>query len=331
MKLITDEEINLFKKFLNTHDTFIVAGHKEPDGDCISSSIGITSILKKLNKPYQLVSAGPFKRPETKCYENLFAKKIVFPTTEKKIGLIIVDCGEIQRLGDIFPTDNISLTLSKLDIFIIDHHKTSNPETDFYIIDSETPAAACLVQQLYEKIIGKIEKEIAELLFFGISTDTGYFRFLGENSAEVFKAVARLIDYGVSPRIIYDKMNSGKPYSTRKLLGITLNHTERYFDGKLAITYENMEDTHKYGLEGRDSDSLYQLLLSSADVEAVVFIRQENDQNCTMGFRSKDKIDVSTVAAKFGGGGHKNASGCSTQGTIENLIPKIIEEFEKIF
>ena len=109
-----------------------------------------------------------------------------------------------------------------------------------------------------------------------------------------------------------------------------LNHAEAYLDGKLIVTYETLEDTKKYGQEGRDSDALYSALLAIKNVEAVVFVRQETDSNCTAGLRSKDRVDVSSVAAKFGGGGHKNASGLSTQGKIETLIPAIVKEFARI-
>ena len=90
------------------------------------------------------------------------------------------------------------------------------------------------------------------------------------------------------------------------------------------------EDTKKWGQEGRDTDALYSTLLCIEGVEAVVFLRQETETNCTGGLRSKDKVDVSAVAAKFGGGGHKNASGLSTQGKIETLIPAIVKEFARI-
>ena len=109
-----------------------------------------------------------------------------------------------------------------------------------------------------------------------------------------------------------------------------LERAEQKFGGKLIVTCETQEDTRKYAAEGRDSDSMYQLLLSVDNVEAVVFIRQETDHSCTAGFRSRGDIDVSAIAAHFGGGGHKNAAGLSTEGTIDTLLPKILEEFSHI-
>lgn len=327
MKEIQENNIQEFKDFISNHQYFYVIGHKEPDGDCIASCLGIADILKKSNKEYKLLSAGPFKRPEIKKFEKQFSNKTDFLDNKDReiTGLIILDCSELSRLGE------IDGDLSGLDIFVIDHHKTSNlPENAKGFIDSEAPACAYLVQIFYEKILGKIPLKLANILFFGLSTDTGYFRFLSKDSAEVFMAAARLVSYGVEPRMIYNEINSGKPYSTRQLLGVLLSKAERYLDGKLVITYETLEDTKKYGSEGRDSDALYQLLLSSQDVEAAVFLRQDTISTCTGGFRSVDKIDVSQVAAKFGGGGHKNASGMSTDGKIENLIPLIVKEFAKI-
>ena len=328
MKIITDEQAQQFKDFVQAYDSFIIVGHKEPDGDCIASSLGVAAILKKLGKPYQLISAGPFKRTEIKDYEKLFGRQATLLQTGKKTALIIVDCGEFKRIGEIFSQDTLITDMSTLPTFFIDHHKTSSPESQTYIIEPTSPATSYLVQQLYEKLVGPLDKDTAQILFFGLCTDTGYFRFLEENSSDIFMAAARMVEAGVSPRTTYDTMTSGKPFSTRKLLGVLLERSTQYYDGKLIITYETQDDTRRYGGEGRDSDSLYQLLLSCVGVEVVVFIRQETEQSCTMGLRSKDQVDVSTVAASFGGGGHKNASGCSTPGTIDELIPKLLAEFE---
>jgi len=327
MKILTAEQIALFRAFINDHSFFLIIGHKEPDGDCISSCLGMASLLKKIGKPFQLLSAGPFKRQEIKKQEHLFSSEMQFMTQDERdsTGLIIVDCSEISRLGD------IDGDFSDLDAFVIDHHKTSECGADTKaIIDPSSPAASCLVQMLYEQTVGPLDEETAKTLFFGMATDTGFFRFLTADSAEVFKSTARMIEAGANPRVTYDEITSGKPYQTRKLLGIMLDRAEQYYNGKLIVTYETMEDTRKYGSEGRDSDALYQLLLAVENVEAVAFIRQETENSCTAGFRSRDNVDVSAVAASFGGGGHKNASGMSVEGRLETLIPEICKIFARI-
>lgn len=323
---LTKEQADSFMSFVERHDSFLIAGHKEPDGDCIASSLGISYILKHLNKPHLLLNAGPFKRTEIKKYAGLFTKNIPFMTKEEseKCGLIIVDCSEMQRLGE------LEGNIKGLDTFIVDHHKTADTSLPNTIIDSSCPAAALLVQQLYEAIVGKPSQKEADTLFFGISTDTGFFRYLNEKDGEVFQAASRLVQAGTSPRKTYQEMTGGKPWNTRKLLGIMLDRAELHCNGKLVTTYEKIEDTHKYGQDGRDSDALYTLMLAVEGVEAVLFLRQETEENCTVGFRSRDKCDVSAIASKFGGGGHKNASGASIQGRIETLLPAIIKEFSKV-
>ncbi|MCQ2587322.1 MAG: bifunctional oligoribonuclease/PAP phosphatase NrnA [Treponema sp.] len=327
--IIPQNYINEFSDFISSHDFFYVIGHKEPDGDCIASCLGVSEILKTFNKEHLLLSAGPFKRNEIIQYESLFTNEMPFQNDDerKKTGLIIVDCSEIQRLGE------IEGDFKELDTFVIDHHKTSElPDNMKGYVNPAAPACAYLVQLFYEELIGPLKSELAKIIFFGISTDTGFFRFLSTSpeSADILSACSRLVTYGADPRSIYTEINSGKPYSTRKLLGILLNKAERYLDNRLVITYETMEDTKKYGIDGRDSDALYQLLLSAKDVEAVVFLRQDTPTTCTGGFRSQDKVDVSLVASKFGGGGHKNASGMSTEGKLETLIPQIVKEFARI-
>ena len=323
MSSITESKIANLKKFIDSHENFYVVGHKEPDGDCVSSSLGIASLLEKLNKKVQLLSAGPFKRPEIKKFEKKFYKSPKKNFTKENTAVIMVDCSEIERVGE-----DIAEIIKDFDIFIVDHHKTANADEDNSIIYPTSPAAAYLVQQIYEKIIGNPDEELSKTLFFGFCTDTGFFRFL--DTCEVFEGVSRLVKNGANPRQTYSDINSGKPFSTRKLLGIMLSRAEQYFNGKLIVTYETLEDTNLLGKEGRDSDSLYQLLLSVDGVQAVLFVRQDTDKTCTAGFRSKDVVDVSAIASKFGGGGHKNAAGLSTEGTLDTLLPKIISEFEKI-
>lgn len=327
MKDILQSDYDSFREFINQHNFFFIAGHKEPDGDCMASCLGIAAILDSFGKKYQLLSAGPFKRNEVAKWESDFSSEMTFlnDNERKTAGLIIADCSELHRLGE------IEGDFDGLDIFIIDHHKTGElpPNAKGYI-NSDSPACAFLVQLFYENLVGPLPADLARILFFGLCTDSGFFRFLNEDSASVFTAASRLVSYGVDPRATYNEINSGKPYSTRKLLGVLLGRAERFLDDRLVITYETLEDTKKYGQEGRDSDALYQLLLSSKDVQAVVFLRQDTPNSCTGGFRSQDKIDVSQVAAKFGGGGHKNASGMSCDGRLETLIPQVVKEFARI-
>ncbi|MDR1106213.1 MAG: bifunctional oligoribonuclease/PAP phosphatase NrnA [Treponema sp.] len=314
--------------FIREGSAFLVAGHKEPDGDCVGSQLALCSVLERLGKRVLACSAGPFKRTEIKPYEHRFTAR---PGPEEREGarVIMVDCSAPERAGDLSPF------LEKLPVAVIDHHKTgdhgpSGAESPVYL-DPGAPSTTFMVQRLVEALGLELTEEEAGLLFFGLCTDTGFFRHVDSDGAETFAAASRLIRAGASPKRAFLAINGGKNLDSRRLLGLILSRAESHFGGRLILSCEELEETARFGLEGRDSDSLYQLLQSVEGVEAIVIIRQEEPGTCTIGLRSRDAVDVAAVAAALGGGGHKNAAGASSPGTIAPLRLAILEIFSRIF
>jgi phosphoesterase RecJ-like protein len=111
-------------------------------------------------------------------------------------------------------------------------------------------------------------------------------------------------------------------------MGMVLARTKTCYNGKLIVSSEKYEETRDLGAQGRDSDTLYQLLLAIKGVEAIAIIRQETPESCTLGLRSRDCVNVAEVARQFGGGGHKNASGATVNGVIAVIEPWVIDAFE---
>jgi phosphoesterase RecJ-like protein len=190
---------------------------------------------------------------------------------------------------------------------------------------------------MMEKIFRAFDMEIlpdeAELLFLGLCTDTGFFRHLdgGEKCQAVMETAGRLCGAGASPKKTFDIMNGGKSLNSRRLMGTVLAKTRSYYDGRLLISDETLNEKERYGPESRDSDMTYQLLLSIEGVEAIVLIRQETQKECTIGFRSRDRIDAAAIAERFGGGGHKNAAGAKIRGTVAEIEEKAISAFAPWF
>jgi phosphoesterase RecJ-like protein len=312
--------------FIRTGEKFLVAGHKEPDGDCVGSSLALCSALRRLGKEAIPCSAGPFKRIEIKPFEKLFTAA---PGEKGRRGarVIVVDCSSIDRTGD------LESSLKGLPLALIDHHSTGlRPEEGTVrFIDPGAPSVTFMILALIEALGLCPSGEEAEQLFFGLCTDTGFFRHIDQEGAEAFSAAFRLVRAGASPKKTFNAINGGKSFNSRILLGIQLSRAEEYFDGRLIYTSEEYEETQRFGLEGRDSDSLYQLLLAAAKVEAIVVVRQETPEKCTVGLRSRDRVDVAVIAADFGGGGHKNAAGFAADARIAELKPKILSRFKKTF
>ena len=321
---VPKELVNYIKNCSN----FIIVGHKEPDIDCVSSQLVLRSVLLRMGKTAIVCSAGPFKRAEIKEYAEQFST-ILPEINRKDTKVIIVDCSGKERTGD------LDETLNEFPCAVIDHHAavTHSPSTNEapVYVDSNAPACAVLIYKVINALGLELTEEEASLLLFGICTDTGFFRHLTEKNAEVFELTAKLISRGASPKKTFYKMNGGKSFSSRILLGNILARTESYFDGKLLLSYETLSESETFGFEGRDSDSLNQLLLAVENTEVVVIIRQELADHCTVSFRSIDKVDVAQIAASFGGGGHKNASGLSMRGEISFVREKMLETFKNTF
>ncbi|MDR3161630.1 MAG: bifunctional oligoribonuclease/PAP phosphatase NrnA [Spirochaetaceae bacterium] len=311
--------------FIREGAKFLVAGHKEPDGDCVGSQLAFCSLLRRLGKEALPCSAGPFKRTEIMPYADRFTAHIGEAEREGA-RVIVLDCSGEGRTGD------IGEALKGLPRAIIDHHVT-NPDADDtgkgpVYLDGQAPATCFMTLAVLEALGLEPTPEEAALLLFGLCTDTGFFRHVDAQGAETFAAATRLVRSGANPKEIYRAIHGGKSLDSRILLGRVLSRAESHFGGKLILSTEQYEETQRFGLEGRDSDQLYQLLQSVAAVEAIVIIRQETPDNCTIGFRSQDRLDVGAIALQFGGGGHKNAAGSSIAGTIEELRPQVLRAFE---
>jgi len=281
-----------------------------------------------MGKEAILCSSGPFKRTEILEYENFFTTK---PLTMEGDRVIVLDCSSFERTGD------LEAYLNGFPRAFIDHHESGNSfrssgsDKEPLLLDEKAPSTTFLVYKLIIALDLVPNREEAELLFFGLCTDTGFFRHISRRGEEIFTIAAHLIALGANPKSAFAAIHGGKSLDSRKLIGHILIRAEPHFDGKLILSYEKLEETKRFGLEGRDTDTLYQVLQNVKGVEAIVIIRQESPEYCTVGFRSRDAIDVGRIAQSFGGGGHRNAAGLKINGTIDSLIPDILSAFENAF
>ncbi len=311
--------------FIDRYGPFYVIGHKEPDGDCVGSQLALASFLKRSGKTAYLCSAGPFSRNEIMSYESRFFIEAPPEKPSERAAAIILDCSSLKRIGI------VADTLPKVPIAFIDHHAAGSAVGDVLFIDEKAPSVTAMVLLLIEAMGGRPTKEEAEYLLFGLGTDTGFFRHLDEQSEETFLEVSRLVSAGASPKRVYNLIHGGKSLLSRKLMGEILTRTESHFDGALLVSFVTLQDQQRYGLASRDSDTLYQLLMSITGCEAAIIIRQEGETDCTVGLRARDRIDVGSIASVFGGGGHRLAAGLSIRGGLEEVKGKLVGAFEPWF
>ena len=308
--------------FIHSGKRFVVVGHEEPDGDCAGSQLALCSLLKRMGKNAVPCSAGPFRRTELRIYkENFFP----FPDNRDGLKVIIMDVSIRERIGDL-PIDGLPTA-------IVDHHAYApgNPWGEVIYLDPLAPSVTFMTEKIFRALGFEPTKEEAEFLLFGLLTDTGFFRHLDDTGMETFNTASRLATAGASPKKLFRMINGGKSLNSRLRIGAILAKTRSYFNGKLLVSGETLEEAERYGTESRDSDVIYQLLQSVEEVDAIVLLRQENSEECSIGLRSQARINVASIAEKFGGGGHKNAAGAKAPGSIAELEEKIVTEFSAWF
>ena len=306
--------------FLRKHDSFLVIGHKEPDGDCIASQITVASLIIAMGKKASVHSVGPFDRPEIEVYADRFTSVI---PDEKLRGAaaVIVDCSTPDRTG------SLGGRLEGLPILVIDHHSAGETFGTARYVDDSAPSTTFMIFSLFEKLGIAVDPQTAHLLLFGFCTDTGFFRHLGAHSARSFRTLARIAESGTSPAEVYMMIYGRRNLSGRKLLGEMLLRVESHWDGRLLITWQTLEDRKRHDTNQRGEDELYRLLQTVRGNVAVAFIKEEREGLYSVGLRSNANVDVGEMAASFGGGGHRQAAGFDIKGTLDSVKATILEVF----
>ncbi|MDA3939888.1 MAG: bifunctional oligoribonuclease/PAP phosphatase NrnA [Spirochaetia bacterium] len=312
------------QQILKERDSFLLIGHKNPDGDCLSSQLALGSFLKRQGKRTCLLSPGPFDRSEIVHQEKYFHAHIPLDWKDINPLVIVLDCSTIDRIG--YLADEIK----GMDIAVIDHHDSGMSFGDIQFIRPEAPSVTFLIHKIIESFNTVPNPYEAELLLFGIATDTGFFRHLESGSQELFQSVAKLTECGASPKDAYTQMYGGRTLKSKQLAGRLLSRITSKLEGKLILTFETEEDLLEFGTDNRDSDVFYGQVQGIQDVEVIILIRFESKSEISVGLRSKHYADVGAVAKTFGGGGHKKAAGFTWNGSSDEITEKLLEIFKEI-
>lgn len=299
----------------------VVVGHVAPDGDCIHSQIAAQKLLQRLGVEVHLVNAGPFARKEIKQYEPLFAPHIDKQLYDRNPLVIMVDCSTLDRIG--YLGDEVE----GLTLLTIDHHASGAKFGDLsYIVPKSFSTTLCIMQ-LYKALDVEMTYEIADHIFFGLATDTGFLKFIGPYRGETFHLMGELVELGVSPNDIFNRMEGGNSFASQQFLGRLLQRATPLLDGRLMLVVEEPEDMELFSSADRPSDGLYAHLLGVDDVEVVLYFKISGKDLWEIGFRASHSsvVDVGKISATLGGGGHRKAAGATVPGTLEELKAKLIE------
>jgi len=240
--------------------------------------------------------------------------------TEPFDAAIIMECSDLARTG-----------VSGLDrsfVINIDHHPGNTGFGDINWFDPSASACGEMVFELVRALGVRISAEIATHVYLAILTDTGSFHYSGI-TPRTFDICKQTLEAGVDPvqvaRMVYDSSHLGR----LKLFGAVLSDMQIDKSGRIAIVYVDHSMARVAGGTYEDTEGLVNLPLTVKEIEAVVFFKQEKDGEYRVSLRSKGDIDIGAVAKEYGGGGHKNAAGCTVRGNIDDLRRSLVEKVER--
>ena len=297
---------------------FVLSSHSRPDGDSIGSQLAMLYALQQMGKEAIAVNADPAS-PPLMAFPGVRDIRIAPSVDGNFEAAIIMECGDLKRTG-------VS-GLERYFVINIDHHPGNTGYGQINWFDASAAACAEMVYDVVRALGVPLTREIATHVYLAILTDTGSFHYSGI-SPRTFEICRECLEAGVDPvmvaRNVYDSNNMGR----LKLFGAVLGAMQIDQTGRIAIVYVDHEMARTAGGTYEDTEGLVNLPLTVKEIEAVVFFKQEKGDEYRVSLRSKGDVDINAIAKEYGGGGHKNASGCTITGPIEELQKTIVEKIE---
>lgn len=299
-------------KTLLSKDKILILTHRSPDGDTIGSGYALAMALRKLGKNVKVDCTDPF--PEKYSYFTDKLEKLEFDEEF----VVSVDVADTKLLGE-----KLSDYADKIDL-CIDHHGSNTKYAKEYYVEASAAAVAQVIAKLIRLMNVEFDKDIANAIYTGITTDTGCFRYTNV-TAETHRIAADMIDCGAESGMINRLMFETKSRSRLEIERRVMDSIQFYLDGRCAIAYATIDMMKESGAVDNDMEGVSSLPRQIEGVMAGITLREKNNGKFKVSVRTTDELDASAICANFGGGGHKAAAGCMITGTLNEAIEQIIE------
>ncbi len=312
--------------------SILVTTHTRPDGDACGCIAAVTEMLRNSGKRVQPLLLSPMPQ----WYEFVFTEKV--PVLGKDLAVedltrgpfanvdlvVIIDTNSYSQL----PRFEGHLKQSSTPVLVIDHHVTSDGLGQVEITDSTAAAAGLVLYDFLKYTRWPIARTVAEALFVAIATDTGWFQLSNVNS-RVYSSCAELVELGVVPAELYQRLYQSFSHERFTLMVRMLNTLELHLDGRYASQHIFLKDFPETGAAFEDTENLVNECQRIGSVQVAALFVEQKDGRVRCSLRSRGEVDVSELAARFGGGGHRNASGTYLPGPIENAERLILDEIAR--
>ena len=323
------------KQLFSKPQKVVITTHRSPDGDAIGSSMGLAICFHKMGHKVDVVVPDAYPKflgwmdPEG----NIIIDESDPDRSSQVLGnasvIFSLDYNNLSRVAAVGDKIEASDAIKVL----IDHHLFPDNGFDFSLSDTTASSTAQLIYEFINEmgLIDSIDQQVAESLYAGIMTDTGSFRF-SSTSANAHRVVADLIDKGLVPHLIHERIYDSNSFSRLKLIGHALSKKlSLHKSGKAAMIPLSLIEKNQFGYRKGDTEGLVNYGLSIKGVEVAVFLSEELEM-VKFSFRSKGNVDVNEIArTQFNGGGHKNAAGGKLDANLEQALVQLDNALNDLF
>jgi phosphoesterase RecJ-like protein len=302
---------------------FVLSSHVRPDGDAIGSQLAMAFALWQLGKEVRLVNCDQAPAPMM-VFPGVSRIEVAGRIDDPGDAVIVMECGDLTRTG----VDGFERGF----VINIDHHLGNSNYGALNWFDGTAAACGEMVFELIAELGVPLTPDIATHVYVAILTDTGSFHY-SSISPRTFDICRQCVEAGIDPPAIAGAIFDSNSLGRLKLFGAVLSKMELDATGRVATVYVDQKLAQECGGTYEDTEGIVNLPLTVKEIEAVAFFKEAGPDDWRVSMRSKGEIDVNAVAKEFGGGGHKNASGCSARGSFRELKPifqdKLLAAIEK--
>lgn len=300
---------------LESAQRILLAGHRDPDGDSAGSLLALAGALG--DKKVYCYSQGRLPAHYAFLDPDHILKDHV--SADFKVDLLVAhESPGRDRLGEA-----VKMIGEDTRIVNIDHHPDNAQYGHVNWVDADAAALGEMMYELLKSWDRPITARMASQLYTAILTDTGRFQYPG-TTARTLSICGELIELGADPALITREIYFGLPMAHLRLMHAALHDMESRADGQILAFTLLPEDFEVAGAAPGDAEGIIDLTQISNQVRIGLLFRKTTDGRIKVSLRSRDSVNVGALAGSLGGGGHKNASGCTLSGTFREVKEKVM-------
>src|SRR3954465_3593492 len=321
----TSTDLQAVAAALREHDRFLVVTHENPDGDALGSLLATTLALRQIGKDVDMLLTGDAPLPREYHFMELDGLLRELPDDVGERVLVAVDCAKADRIGP----DETPLERSRL-VVDIDHHHDNSRFGDVNLIVANASSTGEVLRDVFAELGVELTPEIAEPLYVALVTDTGRFQY-SNTTPKALRLAAELVDAGADVHAVFQQVYESVEFAKLKLLARALERARVLEGGRIVVSFLVRTDFAEVGAAEPYSEGIIDYLRAVEGAELAALIREPpRDQGPArrVSLRASiDELDVSAIARSFGGGGHRQAAGFSSEKSIDDITELVREGF----